>query len=214
MDDELIKHVKELKQKTFEEFYERSRSAFHNAGAMFDVAVNEFFRSRYEAAAKAAIMSIKMYAAAKIVKGIAQETFNKSKQFLDSLYGELIINGKNYVPDIVDRLSRTKSGFNAALIGAASSSMYLLLGSCYYSFRATQFLAYNFPFSWLINTRKNWEAGEMIEPDFTSAPEVSRLIHAVGYIMATMNCPEAFPDPWTDEEKELELRAPLDWNIF
>ena len=69
MEDELIKHVKELKQKAFEEFYEQSKSAFHNAGAMFDIAVSEFFRSRYEAAAKAAIMSIKMYAAAKISKG-------------------------------------------------------------------------------------------------------------------------------------------------
>ena len=29
-----------------------------------------------------------------------------------------------------------------------------------------------------------------------------------------MNCPEEYPDPWTNEEKELELRAPLDWNIF
>ena len=214
MDDELIKHVKELKQKSFEAFYERSKSAFHNAGAMFDVAVNEFFRSRYEAAAKAAIMSVKMYAAAKIVDGMAQETFNKSKSFLNSLYGEFTINGKNYVPDIVEQLYRTKAGFNAALIGAVSSSTYVLLGSCYYSFRATQFGAYNFPFSWLINTRKNWEAGVMLDLDFTSDPEVSRLIHAVGYIMATMNCPEAFPDPWTDEGKELELRAPLDWNIF
>ena len=147
MDDELINYAKELKQKVFEEFYERSRNAFHNAGAMFDIAVNEFFRSGYETAAKAAIMSIKMYAAAKISNGMEQETFNKSKPFLDSLYGEFTINGKSYVPDIVDRLSRTKAGFNAALIGAASSNMYLLLGSCYYSFRATQFLAYNFPFS-------------------------------------------------------------------
>ena len=214
MEDEFIKHVKELKQKAFEEFYEQSKSVFYNAGAMFDIAVNEFFGSRYEAAAKAAIMSIKMYASAKISKGMAQETFNKAKPFLNSLYGEFTINGKTYVPDIVDRLSRTKAGFNAALIGATSSSMYLLVGSCYYSFRATQFLAYNFPFSWLINTRKNWEAGEMLAPDFTTDPGISRLIHAVGYIMATMNCPEEFPDPWTNEEKELELRAPLDWNIF
>lgn len=40
MEDEFIKHVKELKQKAFEEFYEQSKSVFYNAGAMFDIAVN------------------------------------------------------------------------------------------------------------------------------------------------------------------------------
>ena len=40
MEDEFIKHVKELKHKAFEEFYEQSKSVFYNAGAMFDIAVN------------------------------------------------------------------------------------------------------------------------------------------------------------------------------
>lgn len=214
MDSELINHLKECKRKAFEEFYGEAKGAFHNAGAMYDIAIQQFFASRYEPAAKAAIMSIRMYAAAKIESGEAQKIFEKARPFLDSLYGEFTINGRTYPPDTVERLSMSKEGFNAALAGAISSSLYLLIGSCYYSFRATQFLAYNFPFSWLINTRKNWEAGEILDPDFTSSPKVSRLIHAVGYIMATVNCPEVFPIPYTQTEMNADLRGPLDWDVF
>lgn len=211
---DIRKAALEAKRKMINDFFATAKTCLDQAGAMFDLAVKEVIEHRWETGAIAANMAIKMYAAKKYETGEAKQRFELAKKNTDWWQGCITINNITLDSDYVQNLTRTDYGHNAFLMAGASLDPYLLLGACYYSFYPQQFLAYNIPYRLLTNYCEHLAGKIDANPDFTSDYTILRIIDTVGFIFAAMNCPEKFPVPWTLEEKEAELKTPLNWSFF
>lgn len=212
--DDIAKLAYEARQKNAENLFAKAKQCLGSADSLFDLAKNEVIESRWETGAIAAIMAVKVYAAKQFEIGEAQNRFVLAQKLTGLLRGNIIINNKKYAADIIQALERKGFGYNAFLMASTSLDLYHLLGACYYSFYPQEFLAYNIPYSMLINYRKQLAGDRNAGPSFLSNSKIGCVIDTVGLIFAAMNCPEKIPVPWTQEKREEELKAPVNWRFF
>jgi len=197
-------------------FHNTVRAVLPDAVAVHRIAIAEFSRGRYETAAIAEILSIKMYAAKKLSTGISATLNAGVRATVDWMRGEFVVDNEYYEADFIPNLSHSSEGKLAALIGGVDKIAYLFLGICYYKRNPWQFKTYDTPGSLLENIRQGVGIGSLkvAARHGSSEPETYRILHCVGYVMATINMPNPFPTPWTESVQEAELVRPLNWEVF
>jgi hypothetical protein len=147
----------------------------------------EMAAGRYAEAARATLTKIELFASHSYASRRVLFDLQIANENLDWLYGSVVINGIRTVPDAIRRLvDATVCGKNAVLLASRELDPYLILGHCYFALFPTHFLAYNIPFSLLLNYRTVLGGGYS-GPDVREYPEYNRIFHFAGVLLAMNN---------------------------